>query len=129
MLHVSNDFCGIRGLLEGDAGAQQWRNKKRHKLPKDVAQGNESREAQGMKPALVFSILINAPLERLKICQKISVGENHASRLGGRSGSVENLRDCAASASLTGITFEIRCRLWRRRNLFETVDDQGRNCA
>src|SRR5579859_3366289 len=49
-----------------------------------------------MKPSLIFSIWLDTAFQRLQICQKIAVRQNHAARLGGRPRSEKNLRDVIA---------------------------------
>src|SRR6266567_3291371 len=84
-LHVSNDFGGIRRGLENNGCAKQGRNKERHELSKHVTQRDERRETQGVKPALILSIFVDAALERLEVSEEIPVSQNDAARVGGRS--------------------------------------------
>src|SRR6266581_4852422 len=72
-LHVSNDFSGIRRGLENDGCAKQGWHKQRHELTENVTQRNERYETQGVKPALILSIFVDAALERLEVGEKISM--------------------------------------------------------
>src|SRR5260370_37722862 len=99
----SNDFGGIAGRFDNYCGSQQRRNKQCHKLPEDVAQWNERNEAQGMQPAFVFAIRIDAAFEWLKIGKKISVCEHNAARLGRCAGSVENFRNRVSRGCFSSI--------------------------
>src|SRR5438105_6365926 len=88
VLDSANDFGGIARRFEYDRGSKQRRHEQRHELPKDVAQRNERDETQRVKPALIFPVLFEATLQRLNVCQKISVSQNTSARLGRRAGGV-----------------------------------------
>src|SRR5712691_10191270 len=63
----SNDFRGIRRGFENHGGAEERRNEQRQELPEDMAQRNECYETQRVKPALIFSIGLDAALEGLEV--------------------------------------------------------------
>src|SRR4029077_12755850 len=88
--------------LKDNSCAQQRRNEERHELAEDVAERHKRDEAERVKPALVFSVRVDAALEGIEIGQKVAVGEDHAAGLGSGAGSEENLRDVASSDGFVG---------------------------
>src|SRR6267378_6378846 len=89
----SNDSRWIRGRFENNRGAQQRWDEQRHELAKNMAQWNEGNKAQGMEPALVRAVGIDAAFQRFEICQEISMRKDDAARVARRAGRVENLGD------------------------------------
>ena len=94
-----------------------------------MTQRNERCETQGVKPALIFSIFLDAALERLEVREEISVRQNNAPWLGRGSGGVKNLSNRVSRRSFAGINCGTCFRLRHRRNIFETVDHQRRRAT
>ena len=96
LLDAAHNLRGIARRFENDRGPKQRRNKQRHKLSEHVAQRNERDESQRVKPALIFPVLFDPTFQRLKVCQKIAVGQNDTAWLSRRAGSVKNLGNGAS---------------------------------
>src|SRR6267378_6590461 len=94
-----------------------------------MAQWNERNEAQRVKPALVFAIRFDPTLERLKVRQKIAVGENNPARLGRCARGVKDFGNGASC----GCIAEIRADIWHTGraayDILEIVDDHRRRRA
>src|SRR5580700_8653490 len=92
-------------MLEGNRRTQQRRHKQCHELSKDVTKRHQRDESQRMKPALILSIGMNAAFERLQICQKIAMRQNHTARLSCSAGGKKDLRDVISRDGLVGKAF------------------------
>src|SRR6266849_7970619 len=126
LLDGANDFGGIAGRFENERGSEERWNEQGHELAEDVAQGNERDEAQRVKPALVFAIRFDAPLQRLQVRQKIAVRENDPARIGRRARSVKNFGNGAARGCITRIHAGICHRCKTVHDMLEIVDDYRR---
>src|SRR5947208_16986758 len=82
LLYGANDFGGIAGRFENYRGGEERRDKQSHELAEDMAQGKERNEANRVKPALVFAILVRGTIQRLETCQKIPTGQIGPAGLG-----------------------------------------------
>ena len=89
-------------MLEYDGGAQKRRHEQGHELTEHMAERHQRHKPQRMKALLIFSIRIDAVLERLEIGQKIAVRQDHAARLGRRAGGEQYLCDMFARQRFIG---------------------------
>ena len=122
----ANDFSRIAGRFEDHGGSEERRNEQRRELAEDVAQRNEREEAQRVKAPLIFAIRIHPTLQRLKVRQKIAMGENDAARLGRCARSVKDCGNGAACGCLTRIDGGIYCPVRVVHDFLEIVDDHRR---
>src|SRR5439155_10653003 len=126
LLDGANDSGGIVGWFENDRRSQKWRNEERHELAEHMAQRNKVDKAQRVKPALVFAIRIDAALQRLKVRQKIAVGEHHPARLGRCARSVKNFGNGASYGGVTRSYAGLRLRDRAGYNILQIVYDHRR---
>lgn len=96
---------GLLGSFKDDGGAEERRNEEGHELAEDVAEWNERNEAEWMEPALFAAVPVDTRFERFEIGEKISVGEDYATRFAGGARGKKNLRDVIASDGLAGEGF------------------------
>src|ERR1017187_6464733 len=93
LLDGVNDFAGIQRVLEEHCCRQHLRQKDSQELSEHVTQGQQVQKPQRMKDAFILQVLANLPLQRFQVGENVAMSDDHASRLGGGSGSEYDLHD------------------------------------
>src|SRR5437868_6686871 len=77
----SQDFRRIEALWKDDGASDELWNKNPQKLPENVAERQHGQKADGMKDALVLSVMRNLSFKGPEISEDVGMRDHYSSRL------------------------------------------------